>query len=330
MIAVLATSSILANPASAQKTQIKGFIDGLATYENNKLSFGFGEQDLFITSQLSDRLSFLGESVFKFEIGSPTTFNVSIERVIFKYNFYGNHNIQFGKIHTPINYWNDTYHHGRVFYPTIYRPILFTAYFIPMHTTGIGMQGHDLGDLKFGYDLFIGNGLGSSSILDNDKYKSITAAAYIKPADGLELRGSYYFDNISKGATVEGKKINWHVRQQMITGSVAFFGTHKVELLAESSLAFDHTDTTGTRHSLASYIYAGYKVTKKIIPYIRIDNLYYQEGEVYFDRNNTTSFVGGIRYQINYLAVLKLEYQHENSDFNGKTDKITAQIAIGF
>src|SRR5215211_6659123 len=121
----------------AQNTTIRGFVDALSTYENGKLSFGFGEQDLFITSELTDRISFLGESVFKFDPLSPSEFSVSVERVVIKYNFYGNHNILIGKHHTPINYWNDTYHHGRVFFPTIERPLLFTARIIPLHTTGI-------------------------------------------------------------------------------------------------------------------------------------------------------------------------------------------------
>src|SRR5438552_8448224 len=85
----------------AQVTQIKGFVDGLATIEKGKVSFGFGEQDLFITSELSDRLTFLGESVFRFTSSSPTQFSVSIERIVIKYNFYGTHNLLVGKHHTP-------------------------------------------------------------------------------------------------------------------------------------------------------------------------------------------------------------------------------------
>ena len=107
---------IFSSSLFAQNTQIRGFVDALTSYEKGKVSFGFGEQDLFITSELSDRLSFLGESVFKYTPSSPTEFSVSIERIVIKYNFQGNNNIIIGKIHTPLNYWNDTYHHGRVFF----------------------------------------------------------------------------------------------------------------------------------------------------------------------------------------------------------------------
>jgi len=321
---------IVPSASFAQQTQIKGFVDFLTSYsdQDRKASFGFGEQDLFITSVLSDKISFLGESVFKFTPGTPTDFSVSIERVIIKYNIKGNHNLILGKIHTPLNYWNDTYHHGRVFFPTIDRPLLFAAYIIPLHTVGAGFQGHDFGKLKFGYDVFFGNGLGSE-VMDNDKYKSVTAAVYIKPAERLRLGISWYNDVISKGADVEGKTINWMVHQNLFSASVAHFGK-KFELLAEGTAAVNRTDTTGSKTTLASYLYAGYKLKDKLVPYIRVDNLQYQTGEVYYNKDNTTSLVAGIRYEINYLAVVKLEYQYQHSELLHNTNKVTAQFAIGF
>src|SRR6476659_7953831 len=203
----------------AQNTQIKGFVDALSSLEKGKVSFGFGEQDLFITSELSDRLSFLGESVFKYTPSSPTEFSVSIERVVIKYNFQGNNNIIVGKIHTPLNYWNDTYHHGRVFFPTIERPLLFAANIIPLHTTGITFQGHDLGKMKFGYDVVIGNGLGSEDVLDNDKRKSFTVAFHVKPVDNLKLGISYYNDAIARGSTVHDRVMTWKVNQSLLSAS---------------------------------------------------------------------------------------------------------------
>jgi hypothetical protein len=315
----------------AQNTQIRGFIDGTSTYQKGQVSFGFEEQDLFITSQLNDRISFLGESVFKFSPSSSTDFDVSIERVVFKYNYAGNNNLLFGKHHTPINYWNDTYHHGRVFFPTIYRPLLFDANIIPLHTTGISLQGQNLGDLKFGYDLMVGNGLGSADIQDNDKTKSVTAAIHFKPVEGLRIGTSYYHDIVSKGAIVHGstQAIKHQVNQNLFTGSVAYFGK-KFEVLAETTLAHNHTDTTGTKRTTASYIYAGVRVTNKLVPYAKVERLNYQQGEIYYLKDNTTSFIGGIRYEINYLAVIKLEYEHDNREIAGRLNRVTAQFAIGF
>ena len=314
----------------SQRTEIRGFMDLSTFLQDDKVSFGLGEQDLFITSELSDRFSFLGESVFKFTPNTPTTFSVSIERAIVKYNFMGNHNLLIGKHHTPINYWNDTYHHGRVFFPTIYRPLLFEANIIPLHTTGISLQGQNLGDLKFGYDLMVGNGLGSNDVLDNDNRKSITAAVHIKPANGLRIGFSWYNDEMAAGSTThDGKLITWDVRQNLFSPSIAYFG-EKFEVLAETTFASDHTDTTGTKQSFTGYLYAGYKIKERLVPYFRLDRLHYQEGEILFDKNNTTSIVGGIRYNINYLTVVKLEYQHEQTEIAKDINKVTFQIAVGF
>lgn len=312
-----------------QNTHIRGFMEVDASYMDKKMSFGFGEQDLFITSQLTDRFSFLGEAVFKYEPTSPTEFGVSIERVIVKYNYFGNNNMLMGKQHTPINFWNDTYHHGRVFFPTIERPLLFPANFIPLHTTGFAMEGHDLGNIRFGYNVLIGNGLGSSDVANNDTRLSVTAAVHIKPIENLKLGVSYYNDAISQGAEVNEKIIPVAVNQQMFTGSISYFG-RKFELLAEGSCALDKTDSTGVQQNWASYIYAGIRVTTKWVPYIRLDDLQYGSGELYYTKNNTTSFIIGMRYYVDPLLVLKLEYQHLDQQLQGKNEAVTFQIAVGF
>jgi hypothetical protein len=312
-----------------QKTHISGFVDVLTTIKDGKTSFGFEEQDLFITSQLNDRFSFLGETVFKNTPSSSTKYGVSIERIVIKYNISGNHNLLVGKHHTPVNYWNDTYHHGRVFFPTIYRPILFESNIIPVHTTGISLMGQNLGKLKFGYDLMVGNGLGSSDFEDNDDYKSVTAAVHIKPGEAWQIGVSWYNDNIAEGAATHDGTLEWQVEQNLITGSVACFGD-KFELLTEGTIGFNKTDTTGSKQTVAVYGYAGYKIIEKLVPYVRFDFLEYQEGEMYYHKNNTTSFVGGIRYNINYLIVLKAEYEYRQTELSDDMERYSFQLAIGF
>jgi hypothetical protein len=313
----------------AQRTQIRGFVDVSAGLAEGKVGFGFGEQDLFITSELNDDFSFLGETVFKYSPGSPTEFNVSVERVIVTYNFRGNHNLLVGKHHTPINYWNDTYHHGRVFFPTIFRPLLFSANTIPIHTTGIAVQGFNLGKLKFGYNLMVGNGIGSGEVTDNDKYKSVTAAIHIKPANNLQIGASFYSDVISEGAEEHGHIFDEKINQHLYTGTIAYFGS-KFEFLAEGTLASNNAESTGNVNSFTSYAYAGIKLKEKWIPYVRFDYLKYQDDEIFFEKDDTTSFLVGLRYEISYLIVVKMEYQHDDSEVSGNSDVLNAQIAIGF
>ena len=313
----------------SQNTTIKGFVAAETMVTDGKLSFGFSEQDLFITSQLSDRVSFLGETVFKYDPNSHSEFSVSIERVVAKFNITGNHNILVGKHHTPINYWNDTYHHGRLFFPTIERPLLFTAGIVPLHTTGIDFQGMNLGKIKFGYDLMIGNGLGSSEVADNDKHKSIVAAVHIKPVDRLRIGTTYYNDIISKNAAIHGRVFDRKVKQQLFSGSVAYFGK-KFEVLTEGTLGINNADSIGRKNAWAGYMYGGYRINEKWVPYFRVDLLRYDKGTYFFPKNNAASFILGVRCQLNYLAVIKLEYEHRDFEITGTGDRVMAQVAIGF
>jgi hypothetical protein len=314
----------------AQTTTIRGFVDVNTFVQDKKASFNLGEQDLFINSELNDRFTFLGESVFKFSLNSPTTFDVSIERIVLKYNIAGNHNLLFGKHHTPLNYWNDTYHHGRVFFPTVGRPLLFEDNMIPLHTTGFGVQGQNLGDLRFGYDVLVGNGIGSNDFSDNDKAKSVTAAVHIKPVENLRFGMSFYRDKIAAGAKVhDGHLLEKEVKQELLSGSVAFFGK-KFEWLSEATYAMNRSDTTGLQKNVGLYAYTGFKIKEKFIPYLRFDYLHYGDGEIFFLKNNATSISAGLRYVINYLAVVKLEYQRQDRSLTGDVDRLAFQVAIGF
>lgn len=314
---------------SAQNTQIKGFVAAEAQLKDDQLNFSFGEQDLFITSELNEHFSFLGETVFKFSPASPTDFNVSVERVIIKYNFKGNHNILIGKHHTPTHYWNDSYHHGRVFFPTIDRPLMFAARTFPIHTTGVALMGLNLGGLKFGYNVMLGNGIGSSDLADNDKYKSITAAFHIKPLEKLQIGLSFYNDVISIGAEDNGQVFGEKINQQLYTATVAHFG-NQFELLAEGTLASNKAASTGVINSFTSYLYAGVRLNEKWVPYIRFDYLKYDGQEIFYKKDDITSIVTGIRYEVSYLIVVKMEYQHKDSQLSGISNVLNTQIAIGF
>lgn len=327
------------HPLAAQRTQVRGFVDTYANYQRGKVNFGLGEQDLFITSEITPRLSFLGETVFKFSLGSPTDFAISIERIILKYNYAGNHSILIGKHHTPVNYWNDTYHHGRVFFPTIDRPLLFAQGIIPLHTTGVSLQGQNLGQLRFGYDVMVGNGLGAGELIDNNGFKSLTVAVHVKPKNGWRMGASLYHDVISRGSMLHNHsggvtpKALTKIKQNIMTASFAYNDSvfsKKYELLAESSMALNKSDSLGMQNTIASYAYAGLRITDKIIPYVRVDDIQYRNQEVYFSDNNVQSFIGGVRYEFNYLAVVKLEYQRTKSHHSAATDQVSFQVAVGF
>ncbi len=319
------------NSITAQDTKIRGFVDIGASIRDDKLNFEFGEYDLFVTSELNDRISFLGETVFKFDAAEDDHhgFAVGVERVIINYNYSGNHSLLIGKQHTSLNYWNETYHHGRVFFPTVGRPLLFESRIIDLHTTGVALQGLNLGKLKFGYNVMVGNGLGAADIKDNDKYKSLAASVHFKPVDKLQIGAYFYNDIISSGAELFNVAIDEKIHQQLYTGSLAYFGS-KYEVLAEGTLINNKTESAGSQQSFGAYIYSGVRIKEKWVPYARFDYLNYQNTDSYLGMDDTTSLLAGLRYEINYLMVVKLEYQHLEREITGSMNRLTAQFAIGF
>ena len=53
--------------------------------ENSDSYFTLGEQDFFVTSNLSDRISFLGETVVRYDNSTSSKFSPSIERAQLKF-----------------------------------------------------------------------------------------------------------------------------------------------------------------------------------------------------------------------------------------------------
>jgi hypothetical protein len=179
-----------------RSTQFNGFGHFEYQLNNNKQInsfFTLGEHDFFVNSKLSNRISFLGEYVIRFNGASGTNYLPSIERSLVKFNIKGNHSIITGKVHTPLNYWNDVYHHGRLFFPTVDRPLAF-SYLIPLHTLGLQFQGQNLGRMKFGYDFMVGNGIASTDVSHSDWHSPIIASIHLKPVDDLRVGISYYYE----------------------------------------------------------------------------------------------------------------------------------------
>lgn len=99
-----------AGRATAQETVIRGFADvtfDVADDDGNN-QFGIGQFDLFLASQLSEKVSFLGEIVFESE---GDGFIVDVERMQITYRVSPSLSISVGKQHSPIGYWNTEYHH---------------------------------------------------------------------------------------------------------------------------------------------------------------------------------------------------------------------------
>ncbi len=327
-------------------TQVNGFGHLQFTYNQDQSAatyFSIGEHDLFVTSKIKNNISFLGEYVFRF---TGNNYMPSIERSLVKFNYKGNHSIIGGKVHTPVNYWNDVYHHGRLFFPTIDRPQAF-SYFIPLHTLGVQLQGQNLGKLNFGYDVVVGNGISSTDLTQKDVNFSVTASAHFKPVEKMRIGLSYYRDYLPKNESgphsghiaapthYAGELYKGSLKFNLSCLSFAYFG-NKLEILSESSLNTTHTDSLGRASSYSTYLYAGWRFKDKHVPYLFGDYLDIADNDLYSYALNVSKF--GIGYKHEFSPFISLKTQLEYQYYTHTSDEhhihnnlgIKVQLAYGF
>lgn len=305
---------------SLSKPQVNFFghleydFDALSTGKN--AYFSIGEQDFFITSKITDRLSFLGETVVRTDAKSSSFFIPSVERVQIKYDYFKNHSIVIGKMHTPVNYWNDVYHHGRLFFPTIDRPLAF-SYFIPLHSLGVRAQGQNLGTLNFGYDLVTGNGISSTDFSDVGINNSFMASVHCKPFNHFRIGASYYYDFIQKNFSglhsghttavhqTAAAAYKGNVRFELFSASVSYFANH-LEILNEFCFNKSGTDTLGIASNYSNYIYAGYRLYHKFIPYVTYDFIDISNKDVHIGHLSKSKIIVGARYELSHQFNIKI------------------------
>lgn len=342
---------VLSNPtlvsAQQRNTQLKVY--GHLQYNYDDLTdkgadsyFSLGEQDFFVTSNLSDRISFLGETVVRFDNATVSKFAPSIERAQLKFDYYKNHSLIVGKMHTPVNYWNDVYHHGRLFYPTVDRPSSF-SFLIPLHSLGFRLQGQNLGKLNFGYDLSATNSIASSDIFDSSLNKSLTAAVHIKPIEGMRIGGSYYNDYMSSntpgahtGHGTGNPGFKGAVNFELACFSFAYFGKH-LEILSESAYNKNRTDSTGVSENYSQFVYAGWRFKEKHAAYCLFDFMDMSERELHTIPVNIVKLGLGYKVDLLYNCVMKLQVERLESgddhlfhDHNTIRYDIRFQLAYGF
>lgn len=298
--------------------------------------FSLGEHDLFVTSTITPRFTFLSETVVapvNTEGHGSADFKVSLERARLRYEFSEAFSVIVGKMHSPVNYWNDVYHHGRLFFPTIDRPRAFGTN-VPIHTLGLRLQGQNIGRLNFGYDLVLGNGMSSNDVSDLSAQKSMTAAVHIKPEKRTRISISAYRDIIygnmvgahaghsgpfhyPMGAdsrymgdldyelycvSAYRNKGNWEWLLETT------FGRSRVNADTDPDLV-SGLDSLGWSNNGTLFLYAGRKISKTDRLYGLIDLTDFDENDLHIRSNQLTKF--GLGWQHEFSPLVKTQIQAE-------------------
>jgi hypothetical protein len=322
----------VAQELGAQDTKLGGFADVTVNASDRRgepWAFHLGQFDLYLTSRLADRISFLSEVVFEYDDG----FVSDVERVIVTFSPRSYLRVSLGKHHTPIGYWNNAYHHGELIQPTIGRPLFFKfedeGGILPIHTTGLLIAGRDISPLHLGYDVMVGNGIGSTPVADNDQAKSYTLAMHSQVTSGLRIGASVYLDRIAAGAlNLSGAPLAQAVRERIIGGFAVYEGP-AWQLMGEWQRSTNETASGSSTATDGFYVYAGYR-RGDLTVYALYQELRYPPADPYYVVDDARLAFGGARYDFAPTATLKVEVRGRRTALAGAATEVGAQLAVGF
>lgn len=309
--------------------------------KTNNSYFATGEQDFFVTADLADKVSFLSESILKYDAATSTKFSPSIERAQVKWDYHGNHSVIMGKFHTPLNTWNDELHHGRLFFPTIDRPAAFGG-MVPLHTLGLDIRGQYLGRLNFGYDLVVGNSISSTDISDNQGFsKAVMAAIHIRPADDTRIGVSYFNDYTNKatsdahtGHSSYSSGYTGPLNFELFSFSFKKF-SDKYEILNETGYNVTRTPMGDARNTFC-FTYAGYNLNDSNTIYTVADYYKVSLDEMYSEPGKRLKLGLGYKHEISERCNFKLQLEElsiadaQLESWATKQYGIKFQLAYGF
>ena len=299
-------------------------------------TFQIGEFDLFMTSKLSDHLSFLSELV----VGSDATnqWGLDIERMQLTYRANNYFELSAGRFHTAIGYYNTQFHHGNWFQTATGRPFMYyfedSGGLLPVHSVGLTATGLVPGTERVGLHWIaeLANGRSSDltgqpvqNFLSDRNHKSYNFAAYVKPAwmPGFQIGANSYHDRLfPDGGTAVS---------QTITGVYAVFRNSHWEFMNEGVLLrnawdFDHRSyNTPLMYTQLSRTLGEYT------PYFRYQYINASQGDpvnAFKGRYQGPSF--GLRYNVSPYAALKFQYNRLYQSGVTAVNGFDTQLAFTF
>jgi hypothetical protein len=323
---------------NAPRLHLRGYgdVDWIASdLKGSKNSFALGQFNLFIDSHLTDKASVLAETVFEAD-QRTNEFDVDLERLELIYDVNNHLNLQFGRFHTAIGYYNTAYHHSAFMQTALGRPFLFSfedsGGILPVHSVGVSAIGTISNKHGLHYIAEIGNGRTSranvdpvQNVSDDNNGKAFNLGFFMRPEwlPGLQFGFSNYHDHV----TPETRP---NVTENVMAAHVIYQNS-RFEFLNEAVL-LRHTTTGGLVtanspgfYSQISRSFSNYR------PYFRYeyvnvpvkDPLYSDVGLLHGPR-------AGLRYELNEFSAFKIEYGRTMRRGLGPVNSLGTQLAFEF
>lgn len=300
-----------------------GFVPGSAG------NFYTGDFDLLLTSKITERASVLSEIVIG--EGDAQSFDVDLERVLFKYDHNDHFRLSMGRYHTGIGYYNTAFHSGKWLQTTADRPLVMEfandGGLLPTQAVGVQATGAiPSGALGLNYLAEYGssdtirpdiNGFGAETDENNGNHLNLGLFARPRAVLGLEIGGSFYHDRISNFLLGPSVRLG----QTIVNGHVVYNG-HGFEFLNEVFLLRNAYEHGGPVYNMPAFYSQVSKRLGKIRPYFRYQYVNTNPNSIYHDDvllRHGPSF--GARYDCTDAIGFKTQLDHtvrkNQPDLNG-------------
>jgi hypothetical protein len=283
--------------------------------------FAIGGVGIRMLGELSPTLDALAEFVLE-DKGTPTA---DVEQLAIRWRK-GPGELEVGRFHTDIGYWNTAYHHGFWLQTPIERPHIVRfeddGGLVPVHWVGAqytlrGKLGDGTGSIVMG----LGNGRGQ--FVDdvriandtNDAKGTLLKLRY--KAASFEAGVGFGYDLIAPASVM----IRPALPDQQITELLgnAYFVVHSDgPIVIAEGYAFRHQASSKTTMTYGAFGLAGYAVTPWFTPYAAVDVIDGADEDPYFAPDPATAVpidivegILGSRFETSTWSALKLELRLE-------------------
>jgi hypothetical protein len=303
-------------------------------------AFAFGQFDLYMVSRLTDKIRFLGETVFELDENQEAV--VDVERLQIGYHWSDAFHLTAGRGHTALGYWNEAYHHGKLLQPTVERPEALKfeddGGVLPVHFVGLEAGGRRaFGAWDLSYVAFVANGRGTAmpviqGAFDANSNKAVGGKLSLsrEGKHGFSLGPSIYHDVIpaDPGQPDRGFEI-----RETIVGAHLVYRSARVDVFSEYfHISHEGRETETAQHFSHDAAYAvGVLHFGSWSPYAGIDWLDLDAADPFYPPPyaSVTRVLLGVRWDIVTFNCLKLEYGRSDRPW-GVEHAVVLQSAFTF
>ncbi|NRB41262.1 MAG: hypothetical protein HRU20_22780 [Pseudomonadales bacterium] len=345
------------------------------SYRSNSLDdesagFELSQIDLFITGNVNDastldsedKLNYSGDDIsglLEVVFEDADGWVLDVERIWVKKRFNDAINLSAGRFHSPLGYYNRSFHHGSIYQLATSRPFFLDfedgeLAVLPTHIVGVMATGNSLvNNLLLSYELAISNGtsintadavddreIDMNNAGDDNDDKAFNARIVLDTLTGVAAGLFYMVNNIAESGDVldtgSGLDRGDTLTEQRISGLDLRYNSSWIDVMGEFFLIHNRSKVgSGSDEAAQAYfIQASHYILKDLQLGYRYEALQVDEDDVYFNqilvRESADNHVLISKYHINTQNNLKFQINAFKTDSSRRETYYTLQWAFVF